>query len=164
MLIAAAAARWKVDHAACSAANGTVVHSVSKRSLKYGALVADASKLALPADPPLKKAGDFRLIGKPTKCIDGRDIVTGAARYGIDTKIPKMLYASIERPPWPGANPKNSQEASALAIRGVAESAQVGREHERVDQTHGEAASGDRGQPAGEPGPCRGHLHGWHHS
>ena len=119
MLIAAAAARWKVDHAACSAANGTVVHSASKRSLKYGALVADASKLALPADPPLKKAGDFRLIGKPTKCIDGRDIVTGAARYGIDTKIPKMLYASIERSPWPGAKPKNSQEASAVAIRGV---------------------------------------------
>src|SRR5947207_3927745 len=119
MLIAAAAARWKVDQTACSAANGTVVHSASKRSLKYGALVADASKLPLPADPPLKKAGDFRLIGKPTKCIDGRDIVTGAARYGIDTKIPKMLYASIERPPWPAANPKHSQEASALAIRGV---------------------------------------------
>jgi isoquinoline 1-oxidoreductase subunit beta len=119
MLIAAAAARWKVDRAACSAANGAVVHSASKRSLKYGALVADASKLPLPADPPLKKAGDFRLIGKPTKCIDGRDIVTGATRYGIDTKIPKMLYASIERPPWPGAKPKSSQDANALAIRGV---------------------------------------------
>ena len=119
MLIAAAVARWKVDRAACSAANGTVVHSASKRSLKYGALVADASKLPLPADPPLKKTDDFRLIGKPTKCIDGRDIVTGAARYGIDAKIPKMLYASIERTPWPEAKPKSSQDANALAIRGV---------------------------------------------
>ena len=119
MLIAAAAARWKVDPAACSAAKGEVVHSASKRSLKYGALVADASKLPIPADPPLKKASDFRLIGKPARCIDGRNIVTGAARYGIDTKIPKMLYASIERPPWRGAKPKSSQDANALAIPGV---------------------------------------------
>jgi isoquinoline 1-oxidoreductase beta subunit len=119
MLIAAAAARWKVDRADCSAAKGEVVHSASKRILKYGALVADAAKLPIPVDPPLKKASDFRLIGKPTRCIDGRDIVTGAARYGIDTKIAKMLYASIERPPWRGATPKHSQDANALAIRGV---------------------------------------------
>jgi isoquinoline 1-oxidoreductase subunit beta len=119
MLITAAAARWKVDRAGCAAAKGEVVHTASKRSLKYAALVADAAKLPVPADPPLKKASDFRLIGKPTKRIDGRNIVTGAARYGIDTKIPKMLYASIERPPWRGAKPKRSQEAKALAIRGV---------------------------------------------
>jgi isoquinoline 1-oxidoreductase beta subunit len=119
MLITAAAARWRVDRTTCSAANGEVIHSASKRRLKYAALVADAAKLPVPADPPLKKASDFRLIGKPTKRIDGRDIVTGAARYGIDTKIPGMLYASIERPPWRGAKPKRSQDAKALAIRGV---------------------------------------------
>ena len=119
MLITAAAARWKVDRTTCSAAKGEIVHAASKRSLKYGELVADAAKLPVPADPPLKKASEFRLIGKPTKRIDGRDIVTGAARYGIDTKIPKMLYASIERAPWPGAKPKSSQEAKALAVRGV---------------------------------------------
>lgn len=119
MLITAAAARWKVDRAACSAANGEVVHSASGRRLKYAALVADAAKLPIPADPPLKKASDFRLIGKPVKRINGRDIVTGAARYGIDTKVPGMLYASIERPPWRGAKRKRSQDAKALAIRGV---------------------------------------------
>jgi isoquinoline 1-oxidoreductase beta subunit len=45
--------------------------------------------------------------------------VSGTARYGIDAKIPKMLYASIERPPWLGAKPKRSQDAKALAIHGV---------------------------------------------
>ena len=119
MLITAAAARWKVDGATCSAANAEVVHAASKRRLKYAELVADAAKLSVPAEPPLKKAVDFRLIGKPTRCVDGRNIVTGAARYGIDTKIPGMLYASIERPPWRGAKPKQSQEAKALAIHGV---------------------------------------------
>ena len=119
MLITAAAARWKVDRAACTAANGAVLHAASKRELKYGALVADAAKLPVPADPPLKAATDFRLIGKRTKRLEGRAIVTGAARYGIDTKVPGMLYASIERPPWRGAKPKSSQDAKALALRGV---------------------------------------------
>jgi isoquinoline 1-oxidoreductase beta subunit len=119
MLISAGAARWKVDRATCSAANGEVIHSSSKRRLKYGALVADAAKLPLPEDPPLKNSNDFRIIGKPTKCIDGREIVTGAARYGIDTKIPGMLYASIERAPWRGAVPRRSQDAMALAVPSV---------------------------------------------
>jgi isoquinoline 1-oxidoreductase beta subunit len=119
MLITAAAARWKVDRSTCSATKGEIVHAASKRHFKYGELVADAAKLPVPADPPLKKASDFHLIGKPAKCIDGRAIVTGAAHYGTDAKIPKMLYASIERPPWPGAKPKSSQDAKALAVRGV---------------------------------------------
>jgi len=119
MLITAAAARWKVDRATCAAIKSEVVHTASKRRFKYSELVADAAKLPVPADPPLKKASDFHLIGKPTKQIDGRNIVTGAARYGIDTKIPKMLYASIERAPWRGAKPKSSQDAKALAIHGV---------------------------------------------
>jgi len=119
MLITAAAARWKVDRATCAAVKSEVVHAASKRRFKYAELVADAAKLPVPADPPLKKASDFHLIGKPTKRIDGRDIVTGAAPYGIDTKIPKMLYASIERAPWRGAKPKSSQDAKALAISGV---------------------------------------------
>lgn len=119
MLITAAAARWKVDRATCSATKGEIVHAASKRHFKFGELVADAARLPVPADPPLKKASDFRLIGKPAKCIDGRAIVTGAARYGIDARIPKMLCATIERPPWPGAKLKSSQEAKALAVHGV---------------------------------------------
>jgi isoquinoline 1-oxidoreductase subunit beta len=119
MLISAAAARWKVERATCAAANGSVVHAVSSRRLAYAELVADAAKLPVPSDPPLKKTTDFHLIGKPTKRIDGRDIVTGAARYGIDTKIPGMLYASIERQPWPGAKPKHSEDEKAGKISGV---------------------------------------------
>jgi isoquinoline 1-oxidoreductase beta subunit len=119
MLIDAAAIRWKVDRASCSAANSFVVHGTSVRRFPYAELVADAAKLPIPADPPLKKAIDFRLIGKPTKRIDGHNIVTGAARYGIDTKIPGMLYASIERQPWPGAKAKSSQDEKAGKVRGV---------------------------------------------
>jgi len=119
MLITAAATRWKVDRTGCVAAKGEVTHPASKKTLKYGELVVDAAKLPVPTDPPLKKTSDFHLIGKPTKRIDGRSTVAGAAHYGIDTKVPGMLYASIERTPWVGATPKATQEAKALAIRGV---------------------------------------------
>jgi isoquinoline 1-oxidoreductase beta subunit len=119
MLIGAAAARWKVEASACSASNSSVVHKESARRFTYAELVSDAAKLPVPADPPLKNAKDFQLIGKPTKRIDARDIVTGAARYGIDTKISGMLYASIERQPWPGAKVKNSQDEKAGKVRGV---------------------------------------------
>src|SRR5947209_7380138 len=56
MLASAAAARWKVERAACVATGGAIVHTATGRRLEYGALVADAAKLPLPADPPLKAA------------------------------------------------------------------------------------------------------------
>jgi len=74
------------------------VHGGSGRRLAFGELADEAAKLPVPADTPLKTPGDFKIIGQRTARIDGRDIVTGAAHYGIDTKVPGMLYASVERP------------------------------------------------------------------
>lgn len=119
MLISAAAAQWKVDRAQCLAVNGGVDHPETKRRLNYGVLVRDAAKLAVPASPPLKAIDQFKLIGHSKPRIDGRDIVTGKARYGIDVRIPKMLHASVERWPWAGAKPLHWNEESARAVRGV---------------------------------------------
>jgi isoquinoline 1-oxidoreductase beta subunit len=94
MLVAAAAAKWGVDRTNCRAEDGAVIHG-GKR-LTYGELTSAAAKLPVPADPPLKH--DFKIVGKPTKRIDGPDIVTGAARYGLDVKVPGMRYATIVRP------------------------------------------------------------------
>src|SRR5438874_7672917 len=93
MLATAAAARWKVDRGSCAASNGAIVHTASGRRFEYGALVADAAKLSVPNNSPLKNARDYKIVGRRTPRIDGRDIVSGNARYGIDTKIPGMLYA-----------------------------------------------------------------------
>ena len=119
MLIAAGATRWKVAPNECKTEGGAVVHSVSNRRLEFGALLNDASKLPVPKDPPLKTPRDFTLVGKRMAKIDGADIVSGRARYGIDAKIPGMLYASVERPPWAGATPQKMDEAKARAVRGV---------------------------------------------
>ena len=121
MLITAAATRWNVDRRSCSASNGAVLHPESGRRAGYGELVTDAAKISVPADIPLKNAGNFKLIGRRTAGIDGNDIVTGKARYGIDVKIPQMRYASLERPPWLGASVKAMREDRARAVRGVRE-------------------------------------------
>src|SRR5438270_2107343 len=119
MLVAAGAARWHVDPAECSAENSGVVHQPTKRRVEYGALVQDAAKLSVPANPLLKAPNEFRLIGRSTPRIDGRDIVTGKARYGIDVRVPNMLHASVERPPWLGAKALQWSEEKARAVRGV---------------------------------------------
>jgi isoquinoline 1-oxidoreductase beta subunit len=119
MLAAAAASQWKVDRASCKASNGAIVHTPSGRRLDYGTLVVDAAKLPLPKNPPLKNASDFKIIGQRIARIDAHDIVTGKARYGIDIKIPGMLHASLERPPWQGAKVKRMQEDKARAVTGV---------------------------------------------
>jgi Aerobic-type carbon monoxide dehydrogenase, large subunit CoxL/CutL homologs len=119
MLTTAAAARWKVSPGECKTESGAVVHPASGRRLEYGALTSDAAKLPVPHKPALKTPNEFKLIGQRTARIDGQDIVTGRARYGIDTKIPGMLYASVERPPWRGAKPQKMNEDAARAVRGV---------------------------------------------
>jgi isoquinoline 1-oxidoreductase subunit beta len=119
MLIAAAAAQWGVDHSECRAIDSAVVHQGTNRRVDYGALVQAAAKLPVPANPQLKTAADFRLIGRSTPRIDGPDIVTGKAHYGIDVRVPKMLHASVERSPWLGAKPLQWSEDKARAVRGV---------------------------------------------
>src|SRR5215469_3804921 len=119
MLVAAAAARWNVDNASCSASAGGVVHLPSKRRIAYGSLVGDAAKLSVPENPTLKSAIDFKIVGQRTNRIDGPDIVTGRARYGTDVKVPGMLYASLERPPFVGAEVKTMHEEKARVVSGV---------------------------------------------
>ena len=119
LLVAAAAARWKVEPAACRTEAGAVIHADTGRRLGYGDLVADAARLPVPAQPTLKLAAEFRAIGRPMKRIDGPDIVAGAARYGIDAKLPRMLHASIERAPALGARPARIDDGAARGVRGV---------------------------------------------
>lgn len=127
MLAATAGNRWQVSPNECKTEHGAVVHEASGRRLEFGGLVAEAAKLPVPADAALKTAADFKIIGQRTARIDGRDIVSGRARYGIDTKVPGMLYASLERPPFRGAKLKKMNEPAARTVRGVRSIVQTDR-------------------------------------
>ncbi len=121
MLERAAASRWNVPPVECKAANHEIVHSASGRKLAFGDLVADASKLAVPAKNELKlrPESEFRYIGKGVPVVDQPEIVVGKGTFGYDVKVPNMLYASIERPPVIGCAVKNVDEAGAKSVKGV---------------------------------------------
>ncbi len=119
MLITAAATQWKVDRDSCKAVDGAIEHGPTGRRLEYGSLVAEATKVQLPQNPPLKNASDFKIIGHRVARIDGPAIVSGKAQYGIDVKVPGMLYASLERPPFSGATVKSLHERDARSVKGV---------------------------------------------
>ena len=99
MLIKAAAKTWNVPEAECHAENGRIVHKNTKKSLPYGELVEVASKLEIPKEPKLKDPADFKLLGKASKRPEIPSKVNGTAVFGIDVKVPGMLYASMERCP-----------------------------------------------------------------
>jgi isoquinoline 1-oxidoreductase beta subunit len=99
MLIAAAAQTWGVPESECTTERSTVVHAASKRRAKYGDLVAKAATLAPPANVPLKDPKDFKLLGTRVPGVDNQKIVTGAPLFGIDVKLPGMVYATYTKCP-----------------------------------------------------------------
>ena len=121
MLVSAAAKRWNVDPASCRAEKGEVIHVASGRRLKYGALVADAAKLPLPATESvtLKRVGEFKLIGTPAKRLDTPAKVNGTAVYGIDARPPGVKIATLAQSPVFGGRVKSVNDAAAKAVKGV---------------------------------------------
>ncbi len=101
MLVEAAAQTWGVPATECHAANAAVHHKASGRSLKYGELVAKAATLPVPAKESvkLKEPKDFKLLGQRISGVDNPKIVTGQPLFGLDVKLPGMLYAVYEKCP-----------------------------------------------------------------
>jgi isoquinoline 1-oxidoreductase subunit beta len=124
MLISAAAAQWNVPRSECRSENSFILHGPTQRKLAFEQLFAAASILPLPADPPLKSPSKFTLIGKPTRRTDSLAKVTGSAKFGLDTRVPGMHFAAVERSPVYGGTPRrfNADEVkSAPHVRGVFE-------------------------------------------
>ncbi|HTO77796.1 MAG TPA: molybdopterin cofactor-binding domain-containing protein [Thermoanaerobaculia bacterium] len=119
MLVAAAERRWGSPAGECRAERGFVVHAPTGRRLGFGALAADAAKLPVPKDPPLKDPKDFRIVGTRVPRIDGPAIVSGRAKYGLDTRVPDMLFAAIARCPVAGGKLVRFDAAKAKKVPGV---------------------------------------------
>jgi len=124
MLVAAAAAKWKVDAATLKADNGMVTGPGGKRAT-YGQLAEAASKMPVPEKPAMKDPSQFRIVGKPTTRLDTPAKVNGTARFGIDVKLPGMVYASLAMPPVQGGKVKSFDAAKAKAAPGVVDVVQI---------------------------------------
>src|ERR687897_3222732 len=118
-LIAAAAEEWGVLASECRAENSQVHHDGSGRSINYGAIAAHASKVELPEEPAIKTPDQFRLLGQPTKRLDTPRKVNGSASFGIDIRLPDMLYASVATCPVFGGQLKGYDFATIKDRPGV---------------------------------------------
>ena len=119
MLKQAAANKWKVALAECNAENGEIIHKVSGRKLSYGELVTDASKLEPPADVELKNPKDYKILRKPLPRQDTPLKVNGKATFGMDKRLPGMLYAVVERNPKFLGKVKSFDDSATRSIPGV---------------------------------------------
>lgn len=119
MLIAAAAARWKLPASRLRAERSHVVDPAGGRRASYGELAGDAARQRVPVNPPLRPRDQWKLLGKDHVGKDVADIVHGRARYGLDQRPPGLVFASIERPPELGATLASCDTEAALAVPGV---------------------------------------------
>jgi isoquinoline 1-oxidoreductase subunit beta len=119
MLLDAAAQQWGVAASECRVEKGLVLHAASGRKATYGSLVTAASQLKPPANIPLKDPRQFTLVGKPTRRLDTPSKINGTAQFGLDVRLPGMLFAVVARPPVFGGKVISFDAAEALKIKGV---------------------------------------------
>jgi isoquinoline 1-oxidoreductase beta subunit len=127
MLVRAAASQWGVPEAECATSLHTVTHKTSGKKLGYGELAAAAGKLEVPKkeEVKLKARSEWRYIGKGVTSYDLKDMCTGKATYGQDTRMEGMLYASVAHPPVFGSSVKSLDDKAALGISGVKQTATI---------------------------------------
>src|SRR5438876_2085606 len=119
MLVDAAAQKWGVPSSECRVEKGVVIHSASGKKATYGSLADAASQLKPPANVPLKDPKQFTLIGKPVRRLDTPSKINGTAQFGLDVRLPGMLFALVARPPVFGGKVVSFDATEALKIPGV---------------------------------------------
>ena len=119
MLLTVAAARWQAAKADCYAEAGHIVHRPTGKKFHYGELVLEASKLEAPKNVALKARADYKLIGKPLHRQDTPLKTNGTAIFGLDKRIPGMLYAAVARNPRLRGTIKSFDDTAARKVPGV---------------------------------------------
>ena len=126
MLIQAAADEWKVPAEECSAANSVITHAKTGRKTTFGKVASAAAKVDPPKDVTLKDPKTWTIAGKPLKRLDTPDKIVGKPLYGIDVRLPNMLYASIVACPVFGGKVTSYDEAKVHDMPGVKKIVKVG--------------------------------------
>jgi isoquinoline 1-oxidoreductase beta subunit len=119
MLVDAAAKRWGVPRDSCRTEDGRVIHGKSGRHFTFGELVEDAAGEPTPGQPRLRPQGELKLIGRSIARRDIPSKVDGSAVFGIDFKVPGMVYAAVRQIPVLGGSVTKFDPASVLALPGV---------------------------------------------
>ncbi len=118
MLVAAAAAEWGVDARDCVAREG-VITGPGGKTLRYGDVAVRAGRLPVPQQVTLKTPSQFALVGRSVARTDTPSKVDGSARFGIDVRLPGMLYAAYLQSPVLGGWPESVDSGVAEKMSGV---------------------------------------------
>ena len=119
MLIAAAAARFDVPARECRAHSSVITHLPSGRTVRFGEVAQAAAASRPPAHVKLKEPAEWKLIGTPQKHLDALDKVTARPVYGIDVRLPGMLYAAIRQCPVFKGSLQSVDETKLAGMKGV---------------------------------------------
>jgi isoquinoline 1-oxidoreductase beta subunit len=119
LLVAAAAARWKVPVEQCVAQSGAITHTPSGRSVSFGTVAEAAARIEPPAEVKLKDPSEWKLVGKPRRRLDVLAKVMAQPVYAIDVRLPDMLYAAIVQCPVFGGKLRSVDENAIAAMKGV---------------------------------------------
>jgi isoquinoline 1-oxidoreductase beta subunit len=121
VLVEAAAQKWSVPAAEITTDAGTVLHKGTGKSATYGELASAAAAIKLP-DPKsvkLKDPKDFKILGRRIQGVDNPKIVTGQPLFGIDTRLPGMLYAAFVKCPTFGGHVGTANLDAVKQLPGV---------------------------------------------
>jgi len=144
MLKAAAAQTWNIPIANCQAAMGSVTNTQNSAVLTYGQLAALAATMPVPTNPPLVPDNQLRYIGTGLKRVDIPAKVTGSAVYGIDVRLPNMVYAAVKHCPSFGGTLVGtpSTPSGAIAVVPLQVMSGTGRGTETTGMTNAVAVVG----------------------
>ncbi len=88
------------------------------KSMNFAALAADAVAIKV-SDVKLKEAKAFKLIGQAAPRTDVPAKVIGAAQFGMDVRLPGMVFAAVKLCPMLGGSAGSFDSSPALKIKGV---------------------------------------------
>ena len=119
ILMEAAAKEWAVSISSLSTSNGVIKHKETGKTTTYGDMASMASKLEIPEKIKLKDPKDFKIIGHPTKNVDGEKILSGYPLFGLDIKRAGMLVSMIEHAPAFGMKLKSFNKEVIKSMPGI---------------------------------------------
>ncbi len=120
MLIAAAAAHWKVPLEEISTEKNKLIHKKSSQTITYGFAAKKAAEMPVPQNVGFKNSSAYQLVGQPSiRKLDSADKTTGKEIFGLDFKLPGMVYATLARPPKFGAKLTSFDATKTLAMPSV---------------------------------------------
>ncbi len=119
MLVAAAAAQWKIPVSECAVDRGVISHRPTARKVRFGEVAAGAARLTPPREVTLRDPKDWKIAGKPVHRLDIPDKVLGKPVFAVDVALPGMLHASIAQCPVFGGKVASVDARDAEKLRGV---------------------------------------------